>query len=1043
MICPGCGNDVPLAAGRCPSCSTPLASSASVGVLTPPPTGAPEWPPSAPETGDGSSLVTQVSRGASGQDAATRVSGGARPGSTGDFLNQESTGLPAAARPRREPTGPLQPGQSFGPRYHIIKTLGVGGMGAVYQGWDAELAEVVAIKVIRPEAMANPQAAWEMEKRFKRELLLARQVTHKNVVRIHDLGEIDGIKYITMSFVDGTDLATLLKQEGTFGVERALKIARSVVGGLQAAHAAGVVHRDLKPANIMVRSSDAEALIMDFGIARSTSTPTSSDVSTVTSLPADLRHSATRYTEATVAGSIVGTVQYMAPEQARGEEVDQRADIYAVGLILYDMLAGRHRANTSASALAELQLRMKQPPTPIQSVAPHVPDALNRLVSKCLEPDAANRYPTTEALAADLDRLDDAGVLRPVKRAISLPVAAALATLFASVAGAGWWYTRPTAPPPEHDPVSVMIADFRNSTGDPAFDRTLEPALRIALEGASFIAAYDRTQMRNLGLPPIEGNLDEVKARQIALNQGFGVVLAGSLAPQGRGYQLSLRALEAVTGNVIRASDEVASSRDEVLTVATRLATTVRTALGDETSASAQMFAMETLNARSLEVIHEYATAMEALNDGRYTDALAGGRKAAEMDPDFGSAYGVMAAAARGLGQRQESEAHIRDAVSRLDRVTERERYRIRGLSFLLAGDQQKCVDEYSALITRYAADATAHNNLALCASQLRDMPRAIAEMKEAVAILPKSVRQRSNLAVYASYGGDFATAEREAQELQKLDPRFAKGFTALAFAYLGQDRFDDAANVYQQLLKVNGSDAAAGLGDLALFQGRLTDATRLLETAAAADVAAGARDRAADKLSLLAYAHLTRGQTGAALRAAERALSNSEGIKTRFLAGRILALAGSEAKARELAKTLGNELHAEPQAYAKIIEGNIALQAGNAREAVQMLNEANRLLDTWLGRFDLGRAYLSAGAYLEADAEFDRCIKRRGEAMALLLDEIPTYGYFPQVHYYIGRTREGLKTASFADSYRAFLAIRGAASEDPLVADARKRVGS
>jgi serine/threonine protein kinase/tetratricopeptide (TPR) repeat protein len=1008
-----------------------------VGVLTPPPTDAPGWPPSVPETGDESSLVTQVGRSFA-EDAATRVSG-ARPASTRDFLDQNST-VPAAARPRGEATGPLQVGQSFGPRYHIIKTLGVGGMGAVYQGWDAELAEVVAIKVIRPEAMANPQAAWEMEKRFKRELLLARQVTHKNVVRIHDLGEIDGIKYITMSFVEGTDLATLLKEEGALSVERAIRITRSMIAGLQAAHAVGVVHRDLKPGNIMVRTSDAEALIMDFGIARSTSTPSASDVSTVTALPADLRHSATRYTEATVAGSIVGTVPYMAPEQARGEEVDQRADIYAVGLILYDMLAGRHRANTSSSALAELQLRMKQPPTPIQSVAPQVPDALNRLVSKCLEPEASNRYPTTDALAADLDRLDDAGGLRPVKRAISLPVAAALATLFASVAGAGWWYTRPTAPPPEHDPVSVMIADFRNSTGDAAFDRTLEPALRIALEGASFIAAYDRTQMRNLGLPAVEGALDEAAARRIALNQGFGVVLTGALSREDEGYQLSITALEAVTGNVIRSNEAVASSRDEVLTVATRLATTVRTALGDEMSESAQMFAMETLNARSLDVIHEYAAGMESLNNGRYADALASARKAADLDPDFGAAFGVMAAAARGLGQRQESETYIKEAVARLDRVTERERYRIRGLSFLLSGDQQKCVEEYTALISRYAADATAHNNLALCATQLRDMPRAIAEMKEAVAILPKSVRQRSNLAVYASYGGDFATAEREAQELQKLDPMFPKGFTALAFAFLGQDRLADAAGAYQRLQGINASDAASGLADLALFQGRLTEAVRILETGAAADIAARAPDRAADKLSLLAFTQLTRGQTRAALQAAERALDNSQGAKTRFLAGRTFALAGNADRARAMAQSLGGELSVEPQAYARIIEGNIALRAGNAREAIQALTEANKLLDTWLGRLDLGRAYLEAGAYLEADAEFDRCVKRRGEAMALFLDEIPTYGYFPQVYYYIGRAREGLKTASFGDSYRAFLNIRGAAGEDPLLADARKR---
>src|SRR5262249_12111015 len=154
-------------------------------------------------------------------------------------------------------------------RYHIIRLLGIGGMGAVYQAWDAELGVAVAIKVIRPEVMADPMAAAEIEKRFKRELLLARQVTHKNVVRIHDLGEINGIKYITMPYVDGADLASILKNEGRLPVPRVLRIARAVVGGLIEAHKADVVHRDLKPANIMI-SGDDEAMIMDFGIARST-----------------------------------------------------------------------------------------------------------------------------------------------------------------------------------------------------------------------------------------------------------------------------------------------------------------------------------------------------------------------------------------------------------------------------------------------------------------------------------------------------------------------------------------------------------------------------------------------------------------------------------------------------------------------------------------------------------------------------------------------------------------------------------------------------
>ncbi len=183
--------------------------------------------------------------------------------------------------------GPLRPGQAFGSRYHIIRSLGIGGMGAVYQAWDAELGVAVAMKVIRPDTMRDPLVAADIERRFKRELVLARQVTHKNVVRIYDLGDISGIKYITMSYVDGADLATRLARDGALPVTEVMRIARQVVAGLVEAHKAGVVHRDLKPANIMIDRA-GEALIMDFGIARSSGGP-KNDPDVAKLLPAGAR----------------------------------------------------------------------------------------------------------------------------------------------------------------------------------------------------------------------------------------------------------------------------------------------------------------------------------------------------------------------------------------------------------------------------------------------------------------------------------------------------------------------------------------------------------------------------------------------------------------------------------------------------------------------------------------------------------------------------------------------------------------------------------
>jgi serine/threonine protein kinase len=260
MPCPRCGSTAATPSGRCSVCGATVQADAPVetAVLTPRPD----------------------------------PSGGGEETRLADADETRLTPTPlSSAGTRSGGTGTLSVGQNFGPRYHIIRCIGTGGMGAVYQAWDQELEVAVAVKVIRPDSIDDPAMASELERRFKRELVLARKVTHRNVVRIHDIGEIDGVKYITMPYVHGSDLSTILKREGRLPLDRSLLIGRQVVAGLVAAHEAGVVHRDLKPANIMV-DAENHALIMDFGIARSTSNATGLAM--------------------TVAGAVIGTVDYMA-----------------------------------------------------------------------------------------------------------------------------------------------------------------------------------------------------------------------------------------------------------------------------------------------------------------------------------------------------------------------------------------------------------------------------------------------------------------------------------------------------------------------------------------------------------------------------------------------------------------------------------------------------------------------------------------------------------------------------------------------------------
>jgi serine/threonine protein kinase/tetratricopeptide (TPR) repeat protein len=898
--------------------------------------------------------------------------------------------------------------------------------------------------------MADPIAAAEIERRFKRELLLARQVTHKNVVRIHDIGDLNGLKFITMSYVEGADLATILRQEGALPVPRVVRVARSVAEGLVEAHKQGVVHRDLKPANIMINADDDEAMIMDFGIARSTGgsnaarrsgvRPPPGVVPGTSTIVRNLNRQDLLAAEGTVFGAVVGTVEYMAPEQAQGHHVDQRADIYAFGLILYDLLVGESRSAKAINPIIELQGRMQKAPPAIGTVVPDVPAPFGEIIGRCLEPDPDKRLQTSEELLAELAKLDENGLPIPIPPRFGKKLIAAAALAVVALVTATWWFTRTPPPVKPHDPVTVVIADFENHTDDPAFDHTLEPMLRLALEGSNFISAHDRSRVRTaFGLAAPE-KMDAGAARQIAMKAGVGVVLSGSIERSGEGYEIALKAVHPITGNLITTGKNRASAKDQVVAAVTRLASSVRQVLGEKTSESDQLFAMRSISTTSFGVLSEYAAGIELQAKGKYEEARQRFEKAVTVDSKFGLGYQSLAVNSRNVGKLQDAERYAKEALKYLDGMTEREQFSTRGLYYRVTGDLQQCDKEFGQLIARYAADTVARNQRAICLVGLRDMSHAVAEARKAVEILPNHMTYRGNLALWSNYAGDFEGAEREVRAIQNPS---ARALQALPLSLLGQGKPQDAAAAYRQMASMGAfgaSYSAAGLGDLAFYEGRFTDAVKILEQAAAADLEAKNGDAAAFKLTALANVHLARGQNPAAIAAAEKALANSNALKVRFLSGRTLIEAGAVAKAETVATDLAAGLATEPQAYGKLLQGQIALKKRDLGTAIKILTDANTVIDTWFGHFDLGRAYLDGKAFAQASSEFDRCLKRRGEVLSLV-DEDPTFGYFPQVYYYLGRAREGLQTGA-ADMYREYLNIRGKSTEDPLLPDIRRRAG-
>src|SRR5437868_9120916 len=363
-----------------------------------------------------------------------------------------------AATFRKTPAGALdgtpilQPQSVLGQRYEILELLGQGGMGAVYKARDREVDQLVALKVIRPDLASNPAII----ERFKQELILARQVTHRNVIRIYDLAEADGVKFITMEYVAGEDLRALAHEKGKLTPQEAVEVMRQVCQALDAAHSVGVIHRDLKPQNIM-RDKTGRVLVMDFGLART------------------LEGSGMTQT-----GALVGTMEYMSPEQALGKDLDQRSDLFTVGLIFYELLTGK-MPFTADSALASLIKRTQERAAPISDHDRTIPGALTGIVSKCLERDPALRYQSIKEVLNDLEgwqgktagaTLAFQSVRRWAPSAwpwIGL-IAAVLVIAFVGIRYRDTIFKQTTPTVAVKPEVSLAILPFRNASGDSSLD---------------------------------------------------------------------------------------------------------------------------------------------------------------------------------------------------------------------------------------------------------------------------------------------------------------------------------------------------------------------------------------------------------------------------------------------------------------------------------------------------------------------------------------------------------------------------------------------
>jgi tetratricopeptide (TPR) repeat protein/serine/threonine protein kinase len=765
MFCTNCHADTESAAGRCTRCGTPQAT-----IPGPPP-----------------------------EDAET------------------SFDTPSSASRLTVGRGLLSPGQSFGSRYHVTRELGSGGMGAVYQAWDDELGVAVALKVIRPELTGDSTAALELERRFKLELLLARQVTHKNVVRIHDLGEIDGIKYITMPYIEGRDLAHVLRTSGRLPVAKTLAIARQVAAGLQAAHDVGVVHRDLKPANVMIDGD--HAVIMDFGIARSAASD-----------------SATMLAGGTMPGAVIGTLEYIAPEQARGEAVDQRADIYAFGLIVYEMIVGRQRAEHDTS-LSDLMKRMQSAPRSMRTIDPAIPEGIDRVVSRCVQPDAAARYQTSAELVADLDRLDTEGnslARLPPSTADVVTVAdapkpkrawTAVAGVFAAativglllvaVVVDGPWNrpTTETSTAANSPPVSLAILPLRNASADRSIDwlgPSLAGMLRTEIGQSAHLRSVSSDRLdqilRDLHVAP-EVALDASLLQRLATFSSADTVLSGQYAKLGDAIRIDATIHDIAHQREVSLKAE-APNQAGLFNAVSQLAQSVRQnlSLPPDVVKELQNQSLRP-STRSLDALRFYNQGVDLARQGKHAEAVKMFQSSTEADNEFALAYSKLGQSQANLGYDSDAERTSQRAVELSAKLSPPERYLVMANHARIVNDTAKAIEAYENLVKVSPEDPDVRMNLASLYESVGSFDSALDQYRKVLARDPNYVEALYGFGRVEIRRGD---AQGSLEPLNRaltlaiqLDNDDAKAnlLHATGVAYKNLRKREDALRYYEQAL--------------------------------------------------------------------------------------------------------------------------------------------------------------------------------------------------------------------------------------------------
>jgi tetratricopeptide (TPR) repeat protein/tRNA A-37 threonylcarbamoyl transferase component Bud32 len=818
-------------------------------------------------------------------------------------------------------------------RFSIQSRIGQGGMGEVYLAQDLKLQRPVALKRIAPQWRKDPRFV----ERFRREVELASRLSHPHIAAVYDVFEYEDESFLVMEYVEGESLRRRLRGN-PMPLDEFFEIARQCASALAAAHRRGVLHRDLKPENILL-TRDGQVKILDFGLGKA--------------LPLS--------TESTLADTepgLKGTPGYMAPEALLEKEVDARADLFSLGVVFYEMLAGRHPFLLRGDSFVITVNRvLTTHPEPVGSFNPQVTPQVEAILGRLLDKEPIGRYVSAEQLAADLKAAaGGSAITTPVVSRLPQPKRwrrlAAVTAAAALLASAGLWLYRRAARPAITTNDWILMTDLSNQTGKPIFDDTVTEAVRDALEQSRQVRLVPRSQAiaaaKLMGRTEV-AKISDALGRQICLRDGYRGLLTGGIRPAPAGFVISVQIHDPVQGVSVYTDQAAFRQPAQLYPAVDRLARRLRKHLG-ESLAEIQKNStpLAQVTTPSLEALQRYTRGVRRYNEGRYSEALTLFQSAISLDPDFAMAHLYSSQVYNYLGNLDAERVEMAKAMDGITRVSERERYLIRCLNLEYEGDYGGAAAQYRLLTELFPNDLDAWKGLGESAEIAGMHDQAIEAERRVITLNPYSGANYGHLVTYFAMAGNSrdALATYRAARQRGIDNTLLHRGAGIAYLVQGDP---DSASEQFALCNRSGNIYGKNLASLfqskvLLYRGKLSGAVDTLRAGLVLDIKQGSQAYVPVRRFLIGGALLAMGKRAEVRQEARELAGAAEKAKipeAYALSGILAVRTGQKGLARTALSRLDKLRAAQPNSsYASSsyywLLGAIALSEGRVSDALR-----------------------------------------------------------------------------------------------------------